>query len=486
MEEAPSDDRTSSATSTSEAAPPPQLAPPPPPPPPPLPVVGVRVAVAEAVRDTDVGTPLPPMTTLRGLASELAADVALAVSSVAGPSDVRSLQALVTALRCELGTQASELARGREGLATAERERVHLAQALRLLVSEREEAKSRLAEARARLASLDDLHTQERKDDTQLFQSNLQRLLADKARLVEEVEEGARQKDVLTEALARVHQELRRSQRLNEERGLIAAQHSEVTERLQSALSERDKARAELQTRDKQLEATRGALAAHARGVERLRAELEAVTVKSGAVAARARRDETERYALAAELIDVERAWAAAFADAHEVRSLRSAEVSACLGAISEADQEAAEALSTARTQLALADGARLDAEAARSALAAFREVRDAKASLSVASREQSESQLRQLSAERDSYLAELAAQKRISESLRSELKKALQRAQPNDAASASTSDSAAAAVTTAAATATAAAFAAAATAAASTAATPAAVVVEFDYSLAS
>ena len=159
--------------------------------------------------------------------------------------------------------------------------------------------------------------------------------------------------------------------------------------------------------------------------------------------------------------------------------------MSACLGAISEADQEAAEALSTARTQLALADGARLDAEAARSALAAFREVRDAKASLSVASREQSESQLRQLSAERDSYLAELAAQKRISESLRSELKKALQRAQPNDAASASTSDSAAAAATTAAATATAAAFAAAATAAASTAATPAAVV-DFDYSLAS
>ena len=356
---------TCSATSTSAPSPP-QLIPPSPPPPPPLPVVGVRVAVAEAVRDTDVGPPLPPTTTLRGLASELATDVALAVSSVAGPSDVRSLQALVTALRCELSTQASELARRREGLATAERERVHLAQALRMLVSEREETKARLAEARARLASLDDLHTQERKEDTQLFQSNLQRLLADKARLVEEVEEGARQKDVLTEALARVHQELRHSQRLNEERGLLAAQHSEVTERLQSALSERDKARVELQTRDKQLEATRGALAAHARGVERLRAELEAATVKSGAVAARARRDETERHALTAELLDVERAWAAAFADAHEVRSLRSAEVGACLGSISEAEMEAAEALRTAHAQLALADAARRDAEAAR------------------------------------------------------------------------------------------------------------------------
>ena len=110
--------------------------------------------------------------------------------------------------------------------------------------------------------------------------------------------------------------------------------------------------------------------------------------------------------------------------------------------------------------------------------------MRDADASSSVASREQSESLLGQLRAERDSYLAELAAQKRISESLRCELKKALQRAQPNDAASTTASDSAAAAATTAATTATAAAFAAAATAAASTAAAPAVVVV--DYSLAS
>ena len=125
------------------------------------------------------------------------------------PADAGALRALVDAQRRELASQHSDLSRLQTQLSVAETERVKLARLVAGLTTERDQYLSGLTEASQRLTAMreaaadaEQLHLRDRKDDTALFQQNLQRLLLEKAQLHEEVEATSGQKDALTEALA--------------------------------------------------------------------------------------------------------------------------------------------------------------------------------------------------------------------------------------------------------------------------------------------
>ena len=125
------------------------------------------------------------------------------------------LRALVDAQRRELASQHSDLSRLQVQLSVAETERVKLARLVTGLTAERDqylmgltEASQRLTAMREAAAEVEQLHLRDRKDDTALFQQNLQRLLVEKAQLHEEVEATCGQKDALTEVRVRTNSQL--------------------------------------------------------------------------------------------------------------------------------------------------------------------------------------------------------------------------------------------------------------------------------------
>ena len=106
-----------------------------------------------------------------------------------------ALKRLVEAQRHELASQHSDCSLLRSALSNSEAERAKLIRLVAGLTAERDsylagmtEASERLAVAREAAARAEAAHTAERKDDTRLFQANLQRLLLEKAQLHEEVE----------------------------------------------------------------------------------------------------------------------------------------------------------------------------------------------------------------------------------------------------------------------------------------------------------
>lgn len=351
-------------------------------------------------------------------------------SSASGPSgDEAALRALVAAQRRELSCQGAQLAEKHAQLASAETERVQLARQLGVLDAEREQLAANLSASATQLARLNQIHTQERKDDTSLFQENLQRLLSEKARLLEEVEEATKQKDVLTEALVHANGQLGHAARLSEELATWKAQHAEATERLQRALSERDGAKASAAALTKQLEAARGALGSHAQGVERLRAELDASSAQAAALATKGRREARDRAALARELRDVESAWRSAADGADAADALLRCQVATCVASLAECEHGAEAASSLARRKSDAAAAASAEARAAQAALVEVREARDDAAKRTSVDHHETSRQLGALAAERDGALAELASAKRVAESLRLELKKAMRSA---------------------------------------------------------
>ena len=111
------------------------------------------------------------------------------------PANSCALKRLVEAQRHELASQHSDCSLLRSALSNSEAERAKLIRLVAGLTAERDsylagmtEASERLAVAREAAAREEAARKAERKDDTRLFQANLQRLLLEKAQLHEEVE----------------------------------------------------------------------------------------------------------------------------------------------------------------------------------------------------------------------------------------------------------------------------------------------------------
>ena len=363
---------------------------------------------------------------------------------------VEQLRALCAAQRRELTAQHADIALLRPSLSSAETERVKLARRVTSLTAERDqylkgmtEASQRLAAAkeesnnlRSALRSADELHERQRKDDTSLFQANLRRLLDEKSALTEEIEMMSGQKDALTEALVKANHSLEHSGRLSEELQTYRAQHREAAERLQAGIAERDAARLTAQHHQHasarlqgQLGSAQAAIAKQAKQIDSSRNELDAAQSSAaeatGAAernAARARRLEASILLLAAEMSTLEASHAAATAAAAAAGSREACHVATCVADVARSEGALTRALDVARRrcdEAAAAKAERSAASAESEESARLREEAEA----------QTRGQLTALTAERDSAVSELAAQKRVADSLRQELKKAMQKA---------------------------------------------------------
>ena len=219
--------------------------------------------------------------------------------------------------------QHAELARLRLSLETTEGERASLARRVASLSAERESCMRDMAETSRKLAAAqraaeaaEAARRVERKEDEALFNANLQRLLGEKAQLLDEVEMASGQKDALTEALVAANASVAQSRRLDEELETWKKLHKTVTEQLQVAHTERDAARAEI-VRERssragetsKLRSSHAALAAQSDGISKLQCELEAALAdaeraRSDARASeeRARREAVDGAGVAAEL----------------------------------------------------------------------------------------------------------------------------------------------------------------------------------------
>ena len=196
---------------------------------------------ADAVRDSGLGLGEPIDRAEPGLPE----------AATAPPDDDAdrgslALKRLVEAQRHELASQHSDCSLLRSALSNSEAERAKLLRLVADLTAERDsylagmtEASERLAVTREAASRADEAHTRERKDDTRLFQANLQRLLVEKAQLHEEVEAIGGQKDALTEALVKANHALLGLQQMQEERDTWRTQHADAAERLQRAHAER-------------------------------------------------------------------------------------------------------------------------------------------------------------------------------------------------------------------------------------------------------
>jgi hypothetical protein len=294
-----------------------------------------------------------------------------------------------------------------------------------------EQVSQQLKVTREAAARADAAHSKQTKEDTALFQANLRRLVSEKAALHEEFEIVSGQKDALTEALVKANMQLEHIGRLREEVQTWRQQHAEAAERLQAAFADRDRAeRAVQEERQKsaalegQLAAARRAIETQGRGVDSLRRELDVAgracdeaKLVGHRSALRAKALDIDVRLLVGEMRDLDERELRASAGAAVAAAQReSVHVSTCVAALedSEADVEAAN--NYARHSVA---------EAARVASARAAEEESAR---QLEAREADE-QLARLSAERDAALGEAAAQRRVADSLRQELRKCMGRA---------------------------------------------------------
>ena len=231
----------------------------------------------------------------------------------------------------------------------------------------------------------------------------------------------------------RANHQLASASRLDEELTLFKSQYAEAAERLQAALAARDQAASEAsQARTEgdalraQLASARGAMGQQAMGVDKLRSDLEAaLKAASEARAAhlRARNGGSRLEACVASLTAELRLLDGALHIAEESRVSSEARAACDLSALSDVLRESDHALATAS---AIAN--RAGAEARKSVAHSSAAASDAQkhAETTAAALSASEEQARSLTVERDDALTELAAQKRVVDSLRQELRKAM------------------------------------------------------------
>jgi hypothetical protein len=279
----------------------------------------------------------------------------------------------------------------------------------------------------------DALHNQQRKEDTATFQANLRRLLSEKATLLEEIELVAGQKDALTEALVKANHSLETSRIATEEAEAYKQQHREAAERLQAGLAERDAAKLTAQHHkqqtanlQQQLSAAQQAIASQAVGVDALRTQLEASqqlgdeakrAAQRGAV--RSRRLEASMLCLCAEIRGLEQACDAAERAAASAGARERCHVGVCVAEVAHAEATASKALELARQAAAESASAKAQCSTATTE-------REQSARATSEAEQSREAAVAALTAERDRALGELAAQRRVADSLRLELKKAM------------------------------------------------------------
>lgn len=323
---------------------------------------------------------------------------------------------------------------------SSEAERLRLARIAASLTSERDQYLHGLREASERVNALrlaaeraDAIHEQQRKEDTATFQANLQRLLSEKASLHDEVELISSQKDVLTEALVQANRTVEQSRIAYEEAEAYKQQHREAAEQLQAGFAERDAARLtahhhkqQATKLHEQLAAAQKAIEMQSISVDALRQELEC-SKEVGDEAKRAaqrgatrnRRLEASLLCLSAELTALERAHANAATAADEAERRETCHLATCLAEVATAEETEARTRELARSRAATADAAVAERSAAAArAQESARAAGEAQAS--------SAEQIVTLTKERDGALSELAAQRRVADSLRLELKKAM------------------------------------------------------------
>jgi len=156
----------------------------------------------------------------------------------------------------------------------------------------------------------------ERQLDLQTWQDNLSRMLEEKARLIEEVEMMQNQKDGITEALVRAHQQLDEQARVHEERDMYQRQHGAASVELLQRNAELKLTRQELRvSRDaataatqagvdlgRQLETARSVLASTTAAQATIRADAEAARTEGSASDAARLSAESSAARTAAEL----------------------------------------------------------------------------------------------------------------------------------------------------------------------------------------
>ena len=241
-----------------------------------------------------------------------------------------------------------------------------------------------------------------------------------------------------TQALVQANNQLAGLRQLEEELNTWKREHAGAAERLQRALAERDAAReAKAQEAHRsanvasQLDAAQAHATAHSASLDDAKAaERQAIEKQEAAEKTAGRRHmllvraAVEASALSAELAQLEACLAAVGAGAATARGMAECERSVCISSLDASDAELAKAIGYAGQSAQHLAAARAEASAARAAVAeatAARAKSDEAARSATASLQAVEGTVLKLTAERDSA-------KRIADSLRLELKKAMHR----------------------------------------------------------
>ena len=206
-----------------------------------------------------------------------------------------------------------------------------------------------------------------------------------------------------------------------------------AAERLQAGLAERDAAKLTAQHHkqqtanlQQQLSAAQQAIASQAVGVDALRTQLEASqqlgdeakrAAQRGAV--RSRRLEASMLCLCAEIRGLEQACDAAERAAASAGARERCHVGVCVAEVAHAEATASKALELARQAAAESASAKAQCSTATTE-------REQSARATSEAEQSREAAVAALTAERDRALGELAAQRRVADSLRLELKKAM------------------------------------------------------------
>ena len=184
---------------------------------------------------------VPPAATSEELPPDLSPADGEEFSAAAAAALLTQLRGLVSAQQKELASQHLEVSQLRRALSEVEGERNQLSARVQQLSRERDDylqastaASERAVAIKKSAAEAESRREVERRDDNALYQSNVARLLEEKASLLEEVEFAQRQKDELTEALVTAHRGQAHAGRLQEELATWKAQHSLGAETLQA------------------------------------------------------------------------------------------------------------------------------------------------------------------------------------------------------------------------------------------------------------
>lgn len=291
--------------------------------------------------------------------------------------------------------------------------------------------------------SLQQERKRERERDLDTWQENLARLLSEKARLLEEVETMQGQKDGITEALVRAHQQLREHNRLAEERDAFKVQYSEASVQLLHRTSE-------LQLTQQELRVSKAATAAAAAASMECQQYLATAraTLATSSAAQSKLRAEVERAQGERSAAEDARARSDAFCRTAEASVARARAEGCTLSALL-AEDDAARQEAIEREAMAIADARvwrssvlfcedelrsqsqgllrRVEREAQAAADSARRaELSEAAAAQSERGRLEACDEVVRLRSERDAMAAELAAARKLAESLKSELRKAM------------------------------------------------------------